>query len=299
MENIKSELHKEKQYDWFEDIIKKWNNYELTVDWVKWEFICKNPQDFLNILKITKKILTIYEKNNEDEKFYVSEEYINWIKYEDLVLNNWIIDDTTYLTQNAISKYIWDNNLQEYVKFINSLIKKKFVKNWKNINIQKLDNLLKERYELKIQKVFSKYNITLEKELQKEAFYDIYYKLLKWNNPWILKNFSNEIKSGKIEQSIVSIVVLKVLMRKWYKIKDIQDMRTWSDYSNNMEFHYFKNLLSSDFKVSFFDQNYNPDVRKLKFIKEWDKINIIWKTSNWKQINIWEIQINQFYSNLF
>jgi len=31
MENIKSELHEEKQYDWFEDIIKKLNNYEITI----------------------------------------------------------------------------------------------------------------------------------------------------------------------------------------------------------------------------------------------------------------------------
>ena len=299
MENIKSELREEKQYDWFEVIDKEWNNYELTIWAVKWKFNCETPQDFLNILEITKKILATYIKKAEDNKFYISHTNINWRIYEDLELDDGVLFDTTYLSNKWISKYIWYSNLENYVKFINSLVKSKIVKEWKNINIKNIEQTIKENYKAQVNSLYTKNNLILKKEFENNSFYEIYNKLINWNNAWLLKKLVNGVESWKIEQSVLSAVLLKSLIKNGYKIKEKYDFRNWNNYSENQEFNYFKNLLSKEFKVSFFDQNYNPDVRKLNFLKEWDKINIIWKASDWRQINIWEIQISQFYSNLF
>jgi len=298
MDNIKSSLNEVKQYKWFEWIYKKWDEYELTIWNVKWKFNCEKPQDFINILKITKKILSIYIKNEEDGKFYISKKNINENIYEDLDLDDWIIFDTTYLTNKWISKYIWHNNLQEYVKFINSLVWTNFVKDWKNIDIKRLDNLIEKNYQLEINSLFSKNNLILKKEFKNNSFIIIYDKIIRWNNPWLLQKLVNNLKNWKIEQSILSSVLLKVLIKNGYKIKELRDIISWNTYSENMEFNYFKNLLSKDFKVTFFDENYNSNVRNLKFIKEWNEIKIEWITKYKEKVNVWKIQIDNFYANM-
>ncbi len=298
MEKIQNELHREKKYRWFELIIKEWDNYELIVWDVKWRFICKTPEDFIQILKITKKMLSTYERNKEDDKFYIADKNINWQIYEDLDLDDWILFDTTYLTDKWISEYIWDNNLQNYVKFINSLIESKFIKEWKNINIKKLENLIKESYKSQIDSLYNKNNLILKKEFEKYSFYELYNKLFNWWNPWLLKKIVSKIKKWEIGQSILSSVLLNSLIKNGYKIKEIYDFIDWNNYSNNQELNYFKNLLSKDFKVKFFDKDYNKNIEKLKFIKAKNIIKIIWKTKDWEKIDVGEIQMDNFYASL-
>ncbi len=298
MEKIQNELHREKKYRWFELIIKEWDNYELIVWDVKWRFICKTPEDFIQILKITKKMLSTYERNKEDDKFYIADKNINWQIYEDLDLDDWILFDTTYLTDKWISEYIWDNNLQNYVKFINSLIESKFIKEWKNINIKKLENLIKESYKSQIDSLYNKNNLILKKEFEKYSFYELYNKLFNWWNPWLLKKIVSKIKKWEIGQSILSSVLLNSLIKNGYKIKERYDFIDWNNYSNNQELNYFKNLLSKDFKVKFFDKDYNKNIEKLKFIKAKNIIKIIWKTKDWEKIDVGEIQMDNFYASL-
>lgn len=298
MEKIQNELHREKKYRWFELIIKEWDNYELIVWDVKWRFICKTPEDFIQILKITKKMLSTYERNKEDDKFYIADKNINWQIYEDLDLDDWILFDTTYLTDKWISEYIWDNNLQNYVKFINSLIESKFIKEWKNINIKKLENLIKESYKSQIDSLYNKNNLILKKEFEKYSFYELYNKLFNWWNPWLLKKIVSKIKKWEIGQSILSSVLLNSLIKNGYKIKERYDFIDWNNYSNNQELNYFKNLLSKDFKVKFFDKDYNKNIEKLKFIKAKNIIKIIWKTKDWEKIDVGEIQMDNFYADI-
>jgi len=249
-------------------------------------------------LNITKKILDIYIKNKEDDKFYISKEKIWKVIYKDINLDDWILFNTTYLTDKWIAKYIWFDNLQEYVKFINALVWTDFVKKWENIDVNNLENTIKENYKFQIDKLFGKNSVILKKEFENNSFTMIYYKLIKWEQPWLCQKIVYDRKKWKIEQNVLSSVLLKVLIKNGYKIKELQDLRTWKKYSNNMEFNYFKNLLSKDFKVTFFDKKYNPNVRILKFKKEWNEIKIIWKTNDKKTVEVWLIKIPEFYADM-
>jgi len=298
MESIKNEVNIEKKYEWFEMVKKDWDNYELKIGDVEWKFNCKNPQNFLNIVEITKKILNIYIKNEEDGKFYISTKQENYQIIKSLTLDDGILFDTNYLRSSWISKYIWDNNLQEYVKFINALVWTDFVKNWKNIDVNKIENWIKENYKSQVDWLFNKNSLILKKEFENTSFTMIYEKLINWYEPWLCQKIVNDLKNWKIEKDILSLVLLKILIKNEYKIKDLQDLRMWKKYSLNRELNHFKNLLSKDFKVTFFNEKYNPNVKTLKFKKEWNEIKIIWKTNDKKNVDVWVIKMPKFYADM-
>ena len=298
MENIQNEWYKEKQDNWLENIEIKWNIYELTIDNVNWKFNCPNPQEFFNILEVTHEILDIYVKNKEDSDFYIKKENINWRVYDNLALNNSYINDTTYLLDSQIARYMWKNNLQEYVKFINSLVKQKIIKNWENINVKNIEQNIKNIYKLQVNSLYNKNNLILKKEFENNSFLEIYNKLLNWDNPWLLQKMVKEIKKWKVEQSILYLVLLKSLIKNGYKIKKKYDFRNWTNYSYNQELNYFKDLLLKDFKINFFDKDFNKNIEKLKFIKAGNIIKIVWKTKDWEKIDVGEIQMDNFYADI-
>jgi hypothetical protein len=291
---------------------KKENNFEQNQDkytiklsGVEETFIFDSPEKFLVFIKLTKEILSIYKSNNEDDKFYIEKLNINWKIYEDLVLDNWLIDtfNTTYLTDKTLNNmFINKDDIQKYDDFLNKIL---------NINLKDLDNIQEElisTYANEVKSLYSRYKLIFKKVFEKHSFKDFYddYKYYalysETKKPYIdlAKSYFNSISKEKLSKADVSsLVLLNYLLDYGYEIKSIQDLRAISDsYSNNIEFNYLKNLFPYNVKVKYFDENYNKWVRKLKFILEWNNVKIIWITNNKEKVNIGLIQMPSYYEKI-
>lgn len=299
-------LHSLEEQNNNKNILQDGKNYIIDINWKDIKFNFDNFSNFKNFVDITKKILEIYKKNNEDGKFYIDKDLIWKKEYEDLVLDNSIFFDTTYLQDSSLSSLIWKENINNYILFLN-IIKD----NKSNINyLTNIEQNLENEYKNEINKLYNKYWLTLDKSLTKNRLKSLYfdfrdYILNNGNNLNInlLKNYYNTLDKSNLDEDILfSVVFLKTLLKKWYNIK--YEQYFWSFDINDEEFKYFKNILPKNIKVNYNFENQNSwtDIRnmkfsKIKFKKEWNEIKIIWITKD-KKINIWNIELNDFYSKL-
>lgn len=299
-------LHSSEEKNNNKNILQDGKNYIIDINWKDIKFNFDNFSDFKNFVDITKKILEIYKNNNEDGKFYIDKDLIWKKEYEDLVLDNSIFFDTTYLKDSSLSNLIWKENINNYILFLNSIKDNKSNINYLNDIEQNLEN----EYKNEINKLYNKYWLTLDKSLDKNRLKSLYfdfrdYILNNGNNLNInlLKNYYNTLDKSNLDEDILfSVVFLKTLLKKWYNIK--YEQYSWNFDINDEEFKYFKNILPKNIKVNYNFENQNSwtDIRnmkfsKIKFKKEWNEIKIIWITKD-KKINIWNIELNDFYSKL-
>lgn len=299
-------LHLSEKQNNNKNILQDGKNYIIDINWKDIKFKFDNFSNFKNFVDITKKILEIYKNNNEDGKFYIDKDLIWKKEYEDLVLDNSIFFDTTYLQDSSLSSLIWKENINNYILFLNTIKDNK-----SNINyLTNIEQNLENEYKNEINKLYNKYWLTLYKSLDKNRLKSLYfdfrdYILNDGNNLNInlLKNYYNTLDKSNLDEDILfSVVFLKTLLKKWYNIK--YEQYSWNFDINDEEFKYLKNILPKNIKVNYNFENQNSwtDIRnmkfsKIKFKKEWNEIKIIWITKD-KKINIWNIELNNFYSKL-
>lgn len=216
-------LHSSEEQNNNKNILQDGKNYIIDINWKDIKFNFDNFSNFKNFVDITKKILEIYKNNNEDGKFYIDKDLIWKKEYEDLVLDNSIFFDTTYLQDSSLSSLIWKENINNYILFLN-IIKD----NKSNINyLTNIEQNLENEYKNEINKLYNKYLLTLDKSLAKNRLKYLYfdfrdYILNNGNNLNInlLKNYYNTLDKSNLDEDILfSVVFLKTLLKKWYNIK--------------------------------------------------------------------------------
>ena len=119
------EINTNENLEFKKEIVQELGNiYTISLWSEEYNFKFDSLKDFLNFLTVSKKIISIYYKNKENDRFYVETWNDDWKVFKELKLDDSLIYDTTYLSDKWVNEILKDNPLWVYVLFLNNFVSK-------------------------------------------------------------------------------------------------------------------------------------------------------------------------------